>query len=52
MKENKLTVRYTCTAISLTETKLEYHEWVDEGKLITPFEQKDLDKLKVIIETK
>lgn len=44
------TVRYTYKEISPTESEMEYHEWVEEGELKEPFEQKNLDKLKVVME--
>jgi len=45
-------VRYTYTTISNTETELEYFEWVEDGDLANPFEQKNLEKLKFILENR
>jgi len=43
-------VRYTYEPISDTETKLTYHEWVEEGELDGPFTIDVLEKLKKMIE--
>lgn len=45
-------VRYTYEAVSESETKLTYFEWMDGGKtpLIKPFEKKHLEKLKQVME--
>lgn len=43
-------VRYTYTAISETETELEYYEWSESGQLHAPFMQEILDKLKAVME--
>jgi len=44
------TVQYTYSALSLSETELEYYEWVEDGDPLIPFEQKHLDKLKAVLE--
>lgn len=45
-------VRYTYTPVSESETKLEYFEWVEEGNLKSPFEQKNLERLKQVLEAR
>lgn len=44
------TVRYTYTAISDTETELEYFEWVESGELSSPFPMSAMQKLKEVLE--
>lgn len=43
-------VRYTCDRLSENETELTYHEWMNEGELVEPFEMRHLERLKSVIE--
>ncbi len=43
-------VRYAYMPISDIETELEYFEWMDDGELKSPFEQKNLENLKRVLE--
>lgn len=49
-KDTNFHVRYTCRKINEVISELEYLEWVDEGKIKTPFRQDDLNKLKFVLE--
>jgi len=44
-------VEYTFSELGDNKTKLVYRELVETGELAEPFTQKELDKLKVAIET-
>ncbi len=44
------TVKYTYTAISDTETELEYFEYVESGELSSPFPMSAMQKLKEVLE--
>ncbi|HEY4489967.1 MAG TPA: hypothetical protein VJC12_01775 [Candidatus Paceibacterota bacterium] len=44
-------VRYTYNNISLDKVELEYFEWVEEGELLNPFKQSNIEKLKTILES-
>jgi hypothetical protein len=43
-------VRYTFTSVGDDSCKLEYYEWVDDGKLLEPFTMDILMKLKEVVE--
>ena len=45
-------VRYTYRLTPSNATELEYYEWIDEGELEDPFEEKTMKTLKRILENK
>ena len=45
-------VKYTYTQVDKKTCKLEYFEWVDGDKLISPLSQDVLERLKELIESK
>ena len=52
LKSNSYHVQYIFEEISKNETKLNYVEWDDSGKLKKVFKQSFLNKLKELLETK
>lgn len=49
--DGKYGVRYTYEALPEAATRLEYLEWVTEGKLESPFSQLVMERLKSVIES-
>lgn len=49
-KNSDYKVKYLFTSLGDHETELEYFEWVEVGELEEPFEQKNLNKLKEVLE--
>ncbi len=51
-KDGNYHVRYTYSALTPSQTQLEYFEWMNTGDLKDPFEQIVLDNLKNALEMK
>lgn len=49
-KDGAYHVRYTYLALTPSQTRLEYFEWMNTGDLKDPFEQLVLEKLKKVLE--